>query len=124
MKILNCSPLRVRSACGVARVSNAHHTRTEALTWEAMQVDCTQQLEQSRSMLRELSKVLIDHGERRTEDGFHDRWYLRDQERLDESEACQIATPYRGKTPTPRRVMIVVMTFKTSASLAEGTLRL
>ena len=42
-------------------------------TWEAVQVDCPQKLEESNTMLRELCEVLVDHVKRRFEDCFKNR---------------------------------------------------
>ena len=42
-------------------------------TWEAVQVDCSQKLEESDTMLRELCEVLVDHIKRRFEDRFKNR---------------------------------------------------
>lgn len=42
-------------------------------TWEAVQVNCSQKLEESDTMLRELCKVLVNHVKRRFEDGFKNR---------------------------------------------------
>ena len=42
-------------------------------TWEAVQVDSSQKLEESNTMLRELCKVLVNHVKCRLEDGFKNR---------------------------------------------------
>jgi hypothetical protein len=51
-------------------------------TREAVQVDSTKKLEESDAMLREFGKVLVDHIQRRLEDGVQDGRNLRGKERL------------------------------------------
>lgn len=42
------------------------------LTWEAIQVDRSQQLEEPNTMLGEFREVLVDHIQGRLENGFED----------------------------------------------------
>ena len=72
-------------------------------------------------MFRELCKVLVDHVERRLEDRFKNRRDLGSEQILNESESITL-DKYKGAL-TPSRVVIVDITFKTSASRASATLR-
>ena len=56
-----------------------------ARTWEAVQVNGTQELEEPDTMLRELRKVLVDHVQCRLEDGVQDGRHLWRKEGLNQT---------------------------------------
>lgn len=56
-------------------------------TWEAVQVDCPQKLEESNTVFRELCKVLVDHVERWLKDSFKNRGDLWREQILNEIES-------------------------------------
>lgn len=88
---------------------------------KAGRIDGTHHFEETDSMLGVFRKVLVDHVQGGFEDGVQNRADLRRQQWLrrrmsnNRSEGTDLLTP---RTP-----MIVAIKFKTSASLAAGTLR-
>jgi hypothetical protein len=71
MNSLNCCGRRPSNA----RIGeqNVDSVNQHCHPWEAIQVDCSQKLEESNTMLRELCKVLVDHVKRRFKDCFENR---------------------------------------------------
>lgn len=102
-------------------------------SWEAVQVDGFEEFEEFDTMLRIFGEVFVDHFQRAFKDIFHDRRNLVLHEALIHSQYRDEETSYGGLTEnfevclvqrTCSLVMMVVITFKTSASRASGTLRL
>jgi len=97
--------------------------RSGSITRVTVQINSAQKFEEPHAVLWELSKILVDHVQCRLEDGFEDRRYLRSEEGLMWMSPEQLCDSQNTRL-TPRRDVMVAITFKTSASLAVGTLRL
>ena len=101
-----------------------------------MDVDGTEQRKELDTMLGEVGEILVDHFQGTLEDVLHHDWYLVFHERLIVVSKVSVisrrshkggrgcTTEYferKGVQRTDSLVMIVDMTFRTSASLALGT---
>ena len=99
--------------------------RTEVRTREAVQVNRTEQLKEANTVFWELGEVLVDHVQRGFEDRVQNGGHLGREQGLPIHVRCAgDGDIVGGETRTPRRPMIVAMTFSTSASRAAGTFRL
>ena len=88
---------------------------------KARRIDGTHHFEETDSMFGVFRKVLVDHVQGGFEDGVQNRADLRRQQWLRRRMSNNRS---RDTDPlTPRTPIIVAIKFKTSASLAAGTLR-
>lgn len=86
--------LELRRKDGQERCDNSSGTRSiyehARLTREAVQIDCSQQLEEADAVLWELGKVLVDHVQSRLEHGVENGGDLRGKYRLRNHKSVSI----------------------------------